>query len=348
MITACKRGNFEDAMEALEAGADIYRRDECFEYALTYAFSPHYGNSTRLARALLDHQDKKVAASEKLLRACHSSDVGGLKAALENGAEPNFSEDSNEFPLLLAVRSNHASYEMASLLLRAGCYVDNHTKSGRSVLVEAIYLRKSLALVDLLLRFGCDPNAEGHESYTPVHFADTVDILERLVAAGADLRNYSYAFLTEEGRQRVRHVYEAWTPLKMLPRWHPRHFARYAKKSTAFGDAIRTLWLCLLRYRYMIHREVGREIVAYVAHMHRAEAWWPACEEFNLHACLVTDPKITKRDSPRPEDRKSVYGRRRGPSRVERHEKLLNRRPKLPDSPHGDQRFQHIVIDLVD
>ena len=73
------------------------------------------------------------------------------------------------------------------------------------------------------------------------------------------------------GAEHLRPIYEAWTPHRMLPRWTPSAFPLYIEGSSPFGEVIITLLLCLRRYRHMIPKEVGMEIVEYVAEMHRKE-----------------------------------------------------------------------------
>ena len=69
----------------------------------------------------------------------------------------------------------------------------------------------------------------------------------------------------------------AWTPHQMLPSWTPSSevFGMYSDHCPGFRDGIRTLLLCLARYRHMIRRDVGMEIVAYIAAEHRRETCWP-------------------------------------------------------------------------
>ena len=61
----------------------------------------------------------------------------------------------------------------------------------------------------------------------------------------------------------------------MLPQRSPAAFHFYIDHCPGFEQAIWMLLLCLRRHRFAVPREVGMEIVAYVAEGHRREMWWP-------------------------------------------------------------------------
>ena len=107
-------------------------------------------------------------------------------------------------------------------------------------------------------------------------------MLEMLLEAGGDLRKKNnwgetpFQCRQQYGNvEHLRPIYQAWTPHRMLPKWTPSAFPLYIEGSSAFGQVIITLLLCLRRYRHVIPKEVGMEIVEYVAEMHRREMWWP-------------------------------------------------------------------------
>ena len=141
-----------------------------------------------------------------------------------------------------------------------------------------------------LLRAGSDPNFANDERYTPCHWTLSAGMLTLLVNAGGDLRRKSKLDETPfQFRKRVDHnvehlrpIYEAWTPHRMFPRWTPSAFPLYIDQCDGFKSAIVSLLLCLRRYRHVIPKEVGMEIVEYVAEMHRKEMWWPSYEDFEM------------------------------------------------------------------
>ena len=115
-------------------------------------------------------------------------------------------------------------------------------------------------------------------------------MLEMLLEAGGDLWKKNNDGMTpfqfrqrcHGGAEHLRPIYEAWTPHRLLPRWTPSAFPLYVEGSSPFGDVIMTLLLCLRRYRHVIPKEVGMEIVEYVAEMHRREMWWPSWQDFDM------------------------------------------------------------------
>ena len=139
------------------------------------------------------------------------------------------------------------------------------------------------------MRASANPNKANKWGSTPCHYAETAEVLELILEAGGDLRKKNNDGMTPfQYRQRqgdvelLRPVYEAWTPHRMLPRWTPSAFPLYVESCEGFKQGIITLLLCLQRYRHMIPKEVGMEIVEYVAEMHRREMWWPSWQDFDM------------------------------------------------------------------
>ena len=113
-------------------------------------------------------------------------------------------------------------------------------------------------MLEVLLRFGGDLRVRNDDGMTPFQFQ----------GSPADLCP----------------VHEVWTPHRMLPKWRVTVFGRYNDCCNGFRDGVFALLLCLMRYRHLFSREVGMQIVEYVAEMHRKEMWWPV--EFDIRDCM--------------------------------------------------------------
>ena len=235
---------------------------------------------------------KKEEASSRLLRACvqKGGDVQAARQAIADGANVDVCDEDGRFPLFYAADPYRGNLEIVQMLIDAGCDVNQDNGNGWTALNLVIYNGGKVSTVEALLRAGADPDIANNNGNTPCYYAKTVEVLELLLRAGGDLRKkdsdgmtpFQYRQRFGDNVEHLRPIYEAWTPHRMLPRWTPSAFHLYVEGSSPFGDAIITLLLCLRRYRHMIPKDVGMEIVEYVAEMHRKEMWWPAWQGFNM------------------------------------------------------------------
>ena len=234
-----------------------------------------------------DAERKKEEASSRLLRACkqEGGDVEAARQAIGVGADVDVRDKYGWFPLRYAAHATYGnSLEIVQMLIDAGCDVDQGVDDGGTALHSAVAADGATDIMEALLRGGADPNTANQWAYTPCHHAKTVEVLDLLLGFGGDARKKNDKGMTPfQFRQRhypedvedLRPIYEAWTPHRMLPKWTPSAFPSYAEQCEGFKQGIITLLLCLRRYRHMIPKEVGMEIVEYVAEMHRKEMWWP-------------------------------------------------------------------------
>ena len=221
-----------------------------------------------------------------------NGDVEAAKEAIDNGANVDVLDQKGLFPLFYAAHPVCGNnLKIVQMLIDAGCDVNLATGGHMIALNQVVFNGGNVSIVEALLRGGANPNIAHNNGDTPCHYAKTVEMLELLLTFGGDLRKKNsngetpFQLRRQKDGNNVdlfRPIYEAWTPHQLLPRWDVSVFHLYIEGSSAFGNAIITLLLCLRRYRHMIPKEVGMEVLEYVAEMHRKEMWWPACHDFDI------------------------------------------------------------------
>jgi ankyrin repeat protein len=134
---------------------------------------------------------------------CQAVCNGNLKEAavlLEAGADPNKSDEDNNFPLHLAVLNNN--FEMVKLLLREGAKPDIHYSKEHVAIIQIEQCsplllaidQGNLELVKCLVEAGADIRGEinlyrFHTSWPPLHMAllrGNLEIIKYLIQQGAD------------------------------------------------------------------------------------------------------------------------------------------------------------------
>ena len=287
---AAKNGDVDGLRAAIKEGADVnsfQEEDELIdEYeialcALYLAASPYYGNSTECARVLIDtgadvdiadedgvvliyacYEDWSLAVVRLLLDAganTNHQDSNGCSALyyasmkgrmdyvrllLDFGADPNLANNDGLIPLMHAALYNHT--ETMRLLIEGGAQVNFLGQDGRTVLFST----ESIKGMQLLFQHGADPRIRDDRGRTAIQYV------------------WSHAA--------TRPLFENWTPHQMLPpKWEPSAFPLYIDHCPGFRSAIKTTLLVMLRYRHIIHPNVGMQIIAYIANSHRREQLWP-------------------------------------------------------------------------
>ena len=160
------------------------------------------------------------------------------------------------------------------LLIDAGCDVNQTHVSGYTALHTVVLHGGKASIVHALLRGGADPNIADRYGYTPCHFADTVEMLKLVLENGGDPRKKNddhmlplhHRELHDGNVEHLRPLYEAWTPHRLLPRWEVKAFPLYVDQCEGFRDGV---------FALLLSKEVGMEILEYVAEMQRREMWWP-------------------------------------------------------------------------
>ena len=146
-----------------------------------------------------------------LLRAAYAGDLHALRRAIADGADLNVEDEENYTALHWLVNNtpqgdDELRIACISALLDAGADVNrlgglhdfDRDEHPCTPLVDAVYLletdpdscRVELAIVDMLVRAGADPNIASADSFTPLHMAAVWGywhIVPVLLAAGAEV-----------------------------------------------------------------------------------------------------------------------------------------------------------------
>ncbi len=146
------------------------------------AGAPSLAERAAAARALLQGHDVNApvegCCGGTLLH--YTASVPLAKALLEAGADPNARGDYRDTPLHSAF-----SPEIATLLLDAGADIDAQDHVSDTALHGACS-SGHIELVRLLLERGANPNIRGMQMQTPIFHAQSAEMAELLLAAGAD------------------------------------------------------------------------------------------------------------------------------------------------------------------
>lgn len=137
-----------------------------------------------------------------------------VRALLEAGANPNLPASKHYKPGRLTPFQRaleHGARETALLLLKHGADLNQRNGDGKTALMLATQQalkNDDLTLLDWLLELGADPNAtEYHFQDTPLTIAarrGRVDLIDRLVQAGADVRKgHPLVTAAEQGKLEV-------------------------------------------------------------------------------------------------------------------------------------------------
>jgi ankyrin repeat protein/Tfp pilus assembly protein PilF len=143
-----KRGTWEMATWLLDAGADPTLRDS--DGLTAFELAVKSGNDL-VAHVL------RPRPTDALLLAIASLDVGELRSALQNGANPTQSLSDGSTPLHQCARKRADGYDAARVLLEAGADPNSLDTAGNSPLSELIDANPYRPFVELLLEAGADP-----------------------------------------------------------------------------------------------------------------------------------------------------------------------------------------------
>jgi ankyrin repeat protein len=126
--------------------------------------------------------------STPLMYAALYGDAGSVQRLLENGANPNLRNDAGATALMWAVDEA----DKTRLLLDRGADPNLRSGEGRTALMMAAGRFGSGTVVKLLLDHGADPLAmppQGQSSITAAASAGDADVVEMLLARGADAKS---------------------------------------------------------------------------------------------------------------------------------------------------------------
>jgi len=126
--------------------------------------------------------------STPLMYAALYGDAGLVRRLLDNGTNPNLSNDAGATALMWAVDDA----EKTRLLLDHGADANARSGEGRTALIMAAGRFGSSAVVKLLLDHGADPSAmtpQGQSASSAAALAGDADVLRMLAERGADARS---------------------------------------------------------------------------------------------------------------------------------------------------------------
>jgi len=204
-VAAAARNSDVEAVRAqLAAGADVNAPENDGTSALLWAA---YQSSPELVSLLLAAGADPNAANRfgvtPLLQASRYGDAATMRALLAGGADPERAQRDGETPLMAAARTG--SVEAVQLLLERGTNVNAAEASEEQTALMWAVADGHLAVVDVLLAAGADPNHKARVSeltkrssradfpsggFSPLMWAarnGNEALVHRLLEAGADI-----------------------------------------------------------------------------------------------------------------------------------------------------------------
>lgn len=106
-----------------------------------------------------------------LWSAACDGDLNKCKELLQRGHNPSKPDNSGFTPLHYAVRS--ASKELVECLLEAGSDVNAQTKAGKATALHRACSRGRPEIVELLIKYNCNPNIPDEDGKTALHLCAT-------------------------------------------------------------------------------------------------------------------------------------------------------------------------------
>jgi ankyrin repeat protein len=164
LIAAAISGNTEIIKLLLEAGADIDDESDDGSNALCFAVDRGH---VEAVRALLAAKPSGAKAMKPLLTAVVHGHVEIVKILLDNGANPNETNNSDENALLLAINRSH--FGVAAALIAAGADVNKTSR-----ITSAIHLacdKGNLEMVKLVVGAGAHIDQQNTSRDTPLGMA---------------------------------------------------------------------------------------------------------------------------------------------------------------------------------
>jgi len=308
---AAKAGDVEGLRAAIEEGGDVNsfqeegerRETQWISHCSLYlAACPIYGRSEECVRVLVEaNADVDIADEEGLtvlIYACRDGWYSFFdleKFLLEAGANVNHQCHAMRTALSHACwaieggSSRGRRARRVNLLIHFGADPNLAGKIGAPLMGAA--LSKDLESMLHLIESGANVNAVDEAGETALFFAGSVEAAALLLRNGADprIRNRKGNAAFQQSirfRCDCAQLFKNWTPHQMLPQWNPSVFPLYIDHCPGLKAAIKTTLLVFLRYRHIIPRNIGMQIIIDIANRHREEQLWPI-EGFSMEPFMV-------------------------------------------------------------
>lgn len=130
-------------------------------------------NSVGAARLLIEYGENANEQSSSnnssiLGLACATMDasIEMIQLLVENGANIELSNNQNFTPLMIAI--SHRQTEIAKYLISKGANVNAKTNLGKHTPLDYACLNNNLAMVEILLMKGANPNIRDYKNLKPI------------------------------------------------------------------------------------------------------------------------------------------------------------------------------------
>jgi len=181
---ACRNNNVHSVLRILGQGADVNALNQRYHTPLQNAY--HVKN-IKIVNILLDYG---ANPNDIFLRAVACNDMKMVKLLLEYGADINTRNQNGTFALYIA--SINGNIKMMQFLLDAGANINKIKDSSGNTVLLTLSMSRSLKIncIELLLKYGADPNVKNKEGLTPLCCAcmyRNIHVVHLLLTYGAQV-----------------------------------------------------------------------------------------------------------------------------------------------------------------
>ncbi|MFZ5628043.1 MAG: ankyrin repeat domain-containing protein [Spirochaetota bacterium] len=184
LFVAVKARNLGGAQKALAEEANINAVDAEGKSPLSYAVELE---DAQMAQYLREHGGLDSIAGRRMLRAIAANNVTEFVRAMDDSADPNYTDKFGNTPLLVAAAYGNAEILQTLMDLKANVHAAD--ADGYTALFYAAQ-ENHVRIIDLLLAAGAEVNAQSRFGFSPLHIAAARgqrQAVQRLLQAGADI-----------------------------------------------------------------------------------------------------------------------------------------------------------------
>jgi ankyrin repeat protein len=173
--------------------AQAYGHDK-HDYSLHVMACTHSTDDYLISHYANDPTGLEVRLGQDRYTPLHLAVLGGhvenVEGLLEAWADPDIKDSDGDTPLILASTYPHRNIEIVDLLIEYGADVNAQNDQGDTALLWSVLDDPHPVIAEALVEAGADINAQNELGWAPImfaHRAEDIKFLEFMIQSGADL-----------------------------------------------------------------------------------------------------------------------------------------------------------------